>query len=78
MGLLVFFALPLGCLMGFGLAWLMTTAFKTELYRVPLVIEDPTFGIAVLIALVAAIVSAGLVRARLDRLDLIAVLKTRE
>jgi len=78
MALLVFLALPLGCMMGFGLAWLMTTAFETELYRVPLVVEPSTYGIAVLIALVAAVLSAALVRARLDRLDLIAVLKTRE
>ena len=77
-GLLVFAALPLGCLMGFGLAWIMTAAFETELYRVPLVIEPSTYGISVLVALAATTISAALVRRRLDRLDLIAVLKTRE
>jgi putative ABC transport system permease protein len=77
-GLLVFVALPLGCLMGLGLAWVMTAAFETELYRVPLVIEPSTYGVSVLIALAATTISAALVRRRLDRLDLIAVLKTRE
>ena len=77
-GLIVLFGLPLGCLAGFGLAWIMTTAFETELYRVPMVIEHATYGTAVLIALLAALVSGFLVRDQLDRLDLISVLKTRE
>mgnify|MGYP001823862329 CR=1 FL=1 len=76
--LLIFIGLPLGCLAGQGLAWLMTTAFETELYRVPLVIELSTYGTAVLVALLATAASAALVRRRLDRLDLVAVLKTRE
>jgi putative ABC transport system permease protein len=37
-----------------------------------------TYGTAVLIALAATIVSAAIVRRRLDRLDLIEVLKTGE
>jgi putative ABC transport system permease protein len=76
--LLIFIGLPLGCLAGQGLAWLMTSAFETELYRVPLVIELSTYGTAVLVALTATAASAALVRRRLDRLDLVAVLKTRE
>ena len=76
--LLIFVGLPLGCLAGQGLAWLMTSAFETELYRVPLVVELSTYGTAVLVALLATAASAALVWRRLDRLDLIAVLKTRE
>lgn len=76
--LLVLAALPIGCLMGLGLAWIMTSAFETELYRVPLIIENSTYGSSVLVVLGVTIVSAVLVRRRLDRLDLIAVLKTRE
>ena len=77
-GLLIILALPLGCLTGRGLAWVMTSAFETELYRVPLVIEGATYGSAMLIVLAGTLLSAALVRRRLDRLDLIAVLKTRE
>ncbi|HIC79851.1 MAG TPA: ABC transporter permease [Kiloniellaceae bacterium] len=77
-GLTVFLGLPLGCLAGFGLTWLITSAFETELYRVPLVIDPSTFGMAVVVVLLAAVVSGLLVRERLDGLDLIAVLKTRE
>jgi putative ABC transport system permease protein len=75
---LIVAALPLGCLVGRGLAMIMTSAFETELYRVPLVIHASTYGTAILIALGATVVSAALVRRRLDRLDLIEVLKTRE
>lgn len=76
--LLIVIGLPLGCLAGAGLAWVMTSAFETELYRVPLVIEATTFGSAVMMAIAAALASAELVRRRLNRLDLLAVLKTRE
>jgi putative ABC transport system permease protein len=76
--LLTFVALPLGCGLGYALASLIVQAFKTELYRVPLVILASTYGWAMLIGLAATVVSALLVRRQVDRLDLIAVLKTRE
>ena len=76
--LLTFVALPLGCAFGYALALLMVGAFETELYRVPLVILPSTYGWAIVIGVVATAVSALLVRRRVDRLDLIAVLKTRE
>jgi putative ABC transport system permease protein len=71
-------ALPLGCGAGYLLSRLILTAFKTELYRIPMAIKPDTYGISVLIALGATVVSAFMVRRRLDSLDLIAVLKTRE
>ena len=76
--ILVFLALPLGCLAGAGLAWLLTDLFETDLYRVPMHIEASTFGYSVLVAIAATVVSAAIVRRRVDRLDLVAVLKTRE
>ena len=77
-GLLIAVALPIGCLFGYGLAWIIVSAFETELYRIPLVIKPSTYGKAILIALTAAAFSALMVRKRLDRLNLIKVLKTRE
>jgi putative ABC transport system permease protein len=76
--LLTFIALPFGCLMGYLIATLMVGAFETELYRVPLAIAADTYGWAILIGAGATVVSAFIVRRRVDRLDLIAVLKTRE
>lgn len=77
-GLLTLVALPLGCLAGYSLAAVMLVAFETELYRIPMALEMSTLGMAVLITLAATVVSAFVVRRRLDHLDLIAVLKTRE
>jgi putative ABC transport system permease protein len=76
--LLVVAALPLGCLAGLGLIELIAWLLDTELFRIPVVIRPATYGYAVLLTLVAAAVSAALVRRRIDRLDLIRVLKTRE
>jgi len=77
-GLLVVFALPVGCVAGYMLAAVMTAGFETELFRVPLVIESSTYGMAILLALASTAVSAAFVRQRLNSLDMISVLKTRE
>ncbi len=67
---------------GMGLGYLFcivsTMALNTEMYRIPLVINPSTHGFACLVICVAAILSGLVVRRRLDELDLIAVLKTRE
>ena len=76
--LLIAVALPVGCLIGRGLSALMTASFNTELFRVSLKIEPSTYGMAMMIALLATAVSAAIVRRRVDHLDLIEVLKTRE
>ena len=76
--LLALMALPIGCAVGAVISWFMASQFETELYRIPLVLEQTTFGMAVMIAVISVAVSAAIVRQRLDRLDLIAVLKTRE
>ena len=77
-GLLIVVALPCGCLLGLGLSELMAAAFNTELFRVPLKIEASTYGLSIIIALAATLISALVVRHRVDHLDLIEVLKTRE
>lgn len=71
-------ALPLGWLIGTGFAWLVIQGFSSDLYRAPFVIEQATYATAALVVLAAAGLSSLIVRRRIDRLDLIAVLKTRE
>ncbi|MFI2809748.1 MULTISPECIES: ABC transporter permease [Microbulbifer] len=78
LGLLTIIALPLGALLGYLLAATLVMSFDTELFRIPLVIAPSTYGYAALVVLLAALGSGLLVRRRIDRLDLIAVLKTRE
>jgi putative ABC transport system permease protein len=77
-GFVLVIALPLGCVMGRGLAWLITLGLDRDLYRVPLVIDRPTYGMAVAAVLFAALVSGYYVGRKSDRMDLVAVLKTRE
>jgi putative ABC transport system permease protein len=66
---------------------LLVRGFRSEIYRVPLSILPSGFAFAGLVILAATAVSgllaatavSGLlVRRRLDRLDLVSVLKTRE
>jgi putative ABC transport system permease protein len=76
--LLIVAALPLGCLVGLGLTRLVARLLDTELFRVPVAIEPATYGWAVLLTLLATAASAAIVRRRIDKLDLIRVLKTRE
>jgi putative ABC transport system permease protein len=78
LGLIVLLAIPLGWAIGYGLAWTTIQSFATDIFRVPFVIERATYAKASLVILGAAAASALIVRRRIDRLDLIAVLKARE
>ncbi|MCA3562277.1 MAG: FtsX-like permease family protein [Aestuariivirga sp.] len=71
-------AQPLGWLLGYSFALMMAEGFRTELYRVPLVVNREVFAWASLVVFAAAAVSGLVVRRRIDRLDMIEVLKTRE
>jgi putative ABC transport system permease protein len=78
LAILTLLAQPFGWLIGYGFGWLLIRSFSSDLYRVPFVIEGSTYAISSLVVLVAAAVSALIVRQRVDRLDLVAVLKTRD
>ncbi|HEY9640411.1 MAG TPA: FtsX-like permease family protein [Coleofasciculaceae cyanobacterium] len=71
-------AIPVGFMLGYGIAALISTAYSSELYRLPLVITRSSYGFAFVVITLTAILSGWIVRHQLDRLDLIAVLKTRE
>jgi len=77
-GMLAAPAIPLGCALGYGLAVWLGGAISTELFRLPVVVEPRTYAAAISVFAAAALASALVVRRRLDRLDLIAVLKARE
>ena len=74
----VLLALPLGLAIGTGLAHLVGGMVDPETYRLPVTISGRTYAFSVAVTTGAALLSAMLVRRQLDRLDLIAVLKTRE
>ena len=78
LGILVALSIPVGWAVGYSLAWAMAKAFDSELFRIPLIVTPMTYARAALVVLGAAAVSAIIVRDRIDRLDLVAVLKTRD
>ena len=71
-------ALPLGMLAGYGLAALLISLMPHDVLEFPLLILPSTYLYAVATVLAAALASALIVRNRIDHLDLVGVLKTRE
>ncbi len=74
---LLIVAIPLGWIAGYVLAGLVTQGMQTELYRVPLIVDRDTYAKAAVVAICSTLASAVIMRWRIARLDLIAVLKTR-
>lgn len=75
---LTLIAQPIGWAIGYGLSWIMMTQLGGELMRVRLVIEPSTYVLTSVVVVMAALLSALVVRRRVYALDLIAVLKTRD
>ena len=69
-------AIPVGLALGYLFGLAIEPVYDTELYRIPLVIESPTYALAATVILLASLVSGLVVRHRLDHLDLTAVLKS--
>jgi putative ABC transport system permease protein len=65
-------------LCGYALASLAVVALETENQRFPLVIEPATYALAAVVVLAAATATGLFVRRRVDNLDLVEVLKSRE
>jgi len=78
LGLITLAAIPLGFLLGYWLCGYIAQALASDLFRVPLIIEPKTFSLAAAVVLASASVSGLIVRHKLDHLDLVEVLKTRE
>ena len=77
-GAIVALAQPIGWLIGISFGYAITEALATDLFRVPLDYGLDTFAISSMVVIGAAIFSALIVRRRIDGLDLIRVLKSRE
>jgi putative ABC transport system permease protein len=71
-------AVPLGCVVGYLFSSWLSSSLSSRLFRFPIVLEPATYAFAIAVFVAAAVGSALVVRARLDRLDLVAVLKARE
>lgn len=71
-------AIPVGWGLGYLFSLGVAGAIRTETYRIALVVAPRTYVVSALITLVAAAASGWIVRRRIDNMNLISVLKTRE
>ena len=76
--LITLLAIPLGWALGYGLSALVSQAMQTDTYSLPLVASPFTYFLSAALVVAAAAASAMLVQRRINHLDLIEVLKTRE
>jgi putative ABC transport system permease protein len=78
LGLLTLVAQPFGWAAGYLLSWFMKLNLAGEVMRGRLIVEHSSFALASGIVMIAALASALVVRERINKLDLVAVLKTRD
>jgi putative ABC transport system permease protein len=78
LALLTLVSLPVGGAFGYSLSALIVGSIDSEVYRFPLYVSRQAVAWSFLGIIGAALVSALLVRRKLDGLDLVAVLKIRE
>jgi putative ABC transport system permease protein len=71
-------ALPLAVVIGQGLTAVIVELFESEIYRFPVGTTPQVMAWSALTVIAASLASGLVVRRRLDRLDLVAVLKIRE
>jgi putative ABC transport system permease protein len=76
LAILTLAGLPLGIVFGYFLSQWLSASLGGDLFVIPFGLSAATVAWAVLIVLLAAAITALFVRRRLDRLDLVAVLKT--
>lgn len=71
-------ALPLGMLLGWGLTHGVVQLMRSDQFLFPVAIQPRTYAWAAICIVMAGVASAMVVRRRIDRLDMVAALKTRE
>ena len=71
-------AIPLGMVLGWALTHALVELMRSDQFFFPVVIRPRTYALAALCVVAARAASAMVVRQRIDRLDMVAALKTRE
>jgi putative ABC transport system permease protein len=71
-------AVPAGLLIGWYLVELISSARVRESFQIPAVIDPSSYAMASLLVIGAAVASFITIRRRIDTLDLVSVLKTRD
>lgn len=78
LAVIILLAIPLGFFIGYWLCAYVAYALASDLFRVPMVIELKTYAVAAAVVIFSAVVSGLIIRRKLDHLDLVEVLKTKE
>ena len=78
LAILVLISIPIGIALGIALARYVTEQFSADLYSIPMGFNPQTPAEGVLAVVIAAAATALLIRSKVDRLDLVRALKTRE
>jgi putative ABC transport system permease protein len=78
MAVQVVLAVPIGLMMGLGLVHALAATVDPETWRMPVMLTAKSYASAAVVTLAAGLATALVVRRRLDRLDLVAVLKARD
>jgi putative ABC transport system permease protein len=71
-------ALPVGAVLGLGLAWLSVSAFESDLFRLPIVIERSTWAFAFSVTIAAGMATSLLAFRWIARQDLAVALRSGE
>jgi putative ABC transport system permease protein len=75
---LTLLSIPVGFVLGATASAGVVKSLQTDMYQLPFVLGGNTLSLAAVIVLAASVVSSLIIYRRLHKLDLIAVLKTRE
>ncbi|NND39128.1 MAG: ABC transporter permease [Pseudomonadales bacterium] len=78
LALLTLLSLVPGFLLGVLLCDILASGLQNDLYRLPLVLTAYTYGFSAFIVILSAVASGLIILRQVYRLDLVAVLKTRE
>lgn len=78
LAILTLVALPLGSAMGIALSRALMQSFSSDLFTIPFGMRAATIAKGWVVVLVASAITGLLIKWRVDRLDLVEVLKTRE
>ena len=75
MTLIILMAIPVGLFIGYMMVLGMAQSMDTELFRIPVIVENDTYGLSVLIVVVSAVLSFYLVWRQVENIDLVSAQK---
>ena len=78
LGLVIAMALPVGMVLGWGLTHGLSELLASDQFHFPAVVRARTYAGSALCVVAAGVASALVVKRRIDRLDMVSALKTRD